>query len=524
MRPSLSLWTLGLFLSSTQAAIGPSGGLYIANKQISPDGFARSTVLAGKTSDDLSFPGPVITGNKGDSFKLNVTDALTDPQMMRATSIHWHGIHVEKSPWADGASGVTQCPIIPGDSFLYQFTVPDQAGTYWYHSHYSLQYCDGLRGAFVIYDPDDPHRFLYDVDDESTIITLADWFHIPGSQVEPTASPNSTLINGQGRYPGGPNADLAIINVVPGKRYRFRLISMSCDPDYVFSIDGHTMWVIETDGVTVLPSEVDSIRIFAGQRYSFIFEANQPVNNYWIRALPNKGPRGFKNGINSAILRYAGAPTEEPTTTPMSHTPALKDTGLIPWSNPGAPGGHHPGGGDVTINLEFGFLPDLHKFTVNGVQYESPSVPVLLQILNGARSVKDITPQGVVYTLPRDKVIEVVMKNNAAGSPHPIHLHGHTFDVIQGAGETTYNFINPIRRDVVSGGKVGDTVIIRFTTDNAGPWILHCHIDRHMEHGFAVIFVEDTPTLADETVPPAWKELCPRFANFSGDSEQTMGM
>ncbi len=38
-------------------------------------------------------------------------------------------------------------------------------GTYWYHSHYGLQYCDGLRGPLVIYDPNDPHRHLYDVDD-----------------------------------------------------------------------------------------------------------------------------------------------------------------------------------------------------------------------------------------------------------------------------------------------------------------------------------------------------------------------
>lgn len=74
-------------------------------------------------------------------------------------------------------------PISPGHSFLYDFKVslltsfhipvlltyflakaPGQSGTYWYHSHLGNQYCDGLRGAFVIYDPQDPHRSLYDVD------------------------------------------------------------------------------------------------------------------------------------------------------------------------------------------------------------------------------------------------------------------------------------------------------------------------------------------------------------------------
>ena len=80
---------------------------------------------------------------------------------------------------------MNQCPIIPGDVFQYKFNVPDQAvcyecivairmdeftsclsqGTFWYHSHFSNQYCDGLRGALVVRDPQDPHAGLYDVDD-----------------------------------------------------------------------------------------------------------------------------------------------------------------------------------------------------------------------------------------------------------------------------------------------------------------------------------------------------------------------
>lgn len=43
-------------------------------------------------------------------------------------------------------------------------TVVD-VGTYWYHSHLSTQYCDGLRGPLIIYDPHDPHAHLYDIDD-----------------------------------------------------------------------------------------------------------------------------------------------------------------------------------------------------------------------------------------------------------------------------------------------------------------------------------------------------------------------
>jgi iron transport multicopper oxidase len=74
-------------------------------------------------------------------------------------------MHHRSTPWADGAAYITQCPIGPGKSFLYSFGNPDQAGTFWYHSHLSTQYCDGLRGPLIIYDPSDPHLGLYDVDD-----------------------------------------------------------------------------------------------------------------------------------------------------------------------------------------------------------------------------------------------------------------------------------------------------------------------------------------------------------------------
>ena len=61
---------------------------------------------------------------------------------------------------------ITQCPLNPGDSFLYDFTL-NQTGTYWYHDHAKTALCDGFRGPFIIYDPEDPHKYLYDIDDGS---------------------------------------------------------------------------------------------------------------------------------------------------------------------------------------------------------------------------------------------------------------------------------------------------------------------------------------------------------------------
>lgn len=150
------------------------------------------------------------------------------------------------------------------------------------------------------------------------------------------STPDATLINGLGRYSDGTTSDLAVISVESGKRYRFRLVSLSCDPNFTFSIDNHTMTIIEADGVNHEALDVDSLTIYAGQRYSFVLTANQTVDNYWIRADPNLGTTGFANGINSAILRYSGADEVEPTTNQTTSTAALDQTALVPLENPGA--------------------------------------------------------------------------------------------------------------------------------------------------------------------------------------------
>ncbi|KDR80955.1 hypothetical protein GALMADRAFT_61136 [Galerina marginata CBS 339.88] len=492
------------------AFIGPIANLNIGNKVISPDGFSRSAVLAGSSANSLAFPGPVVVGIKGSTFRMNVIDQLTDTTMLTSTSIHWHGIFQEGSSWADGPVGVTQCPIAPGHSFLYNFRVPDQAGTFWYHSHHSTQYCDGLRGVFVVYDLFDPHRSKYDFDDESTIITLADWYHEPAPTAGLVPTSDATLINGKGRYAGGPTSPLAVIRVLPNKRYRYRMVSISCDPNFTFSIDGHTMTIIEVDGINVKPLVVDSIQIFVGQRYSFVLNTNQPIGNYWIRAQPNVGTQGFDGGVNSAILRYWGAPVADPTTTQSTTNPMI-ETNLHPLVNGKAPGIATPGAADVNLNLNIVFDFASLKFTVNGATFIPPTVPVLLQILSGAHTAQDLLPPGSVYVLPPNKVIEITMPGGAVGSPHPIHLHGHAFSVVRSAGSSVYNFLDPVQRDVVSIGQAGDNVTIRFKTDNAGPWIMHCHIDWHLQLGLSIVLAENTPAIAASQQPPAWDQLCPIY-------------
>ncbi|KAJ7740464.1 yellow laccase [Mycena maculata] len=502
---SIALLSLST-LSGAYAAIGPVAPLTIVNKVISPDGFTRNSVLAGGT-----FPGPLIQGNKGDEFALNVIDHLTNDTMLKSTSIHWHGIFQEGTNFNDGPAFVTQCPIVPGNSFLYNFKIPDQAGTFWYHSHLSTQYCDGLRGPLVVYDPKDPQKHLYDVDDESTIITLADWYHYPAPQHPLIPVFNSTLINGLGRYQGGPLSPLAVINVNAGKRYRFRLVSISCDPNWNFSIDAHQMTIIEADGVNTQPLTVDQITIFAAQRYSFVLDANQPVGNYWVRAQPNLAGsnQGFVNATNSAILRYVGAHNQDPTTN-STVTQPLVETALHPLVPTPVPGSPVPGGADMVLNLPITFNGT--RFFINNATFVPPNAPVLLQILSGAHTAQELLPPGSIYVLPPNKTIEISIPGGSPGAPHPFHLHGHTFHVIRSAGNSTYNFDNPVIRDTVSTGPATtDLTTFRFVTNNAGPWFLHCHIDWHLDIGLAVVMAENVPAIAEEKPPLEWDALCPIY-------------
>ncbi|KAF8146303.1 laccase [Mycena galopus ATCC 62051] len=474
--------------AGTHAAVGHSGSLEIVNKAVSPDGYSRSAVLV-----DGELPGPLITAEKGDRFQLNVVDKLTEADMLTDTSIHWHGLLQKYTNWADGMDDA-EYPMTTGYSFLYDFETGDQAD-----SHLSTQYCDGLRGPMVTYDPNDPVKDLYDIDDEGTVLSLSDWYHYNSLQAPKatTPLPNSTLINGLGRYENGPLSDLVVVNVSHGKRYRFRLVSMSCEPAWVFSIDGHSLNIIEVDSGATQPLLVDSIEIYPGQRYSFVLIATQEVSNYWIRACPlqNGMYQGFANGTNSAILRYAGAATQEPkstTSTPVSKYP-LVETALHPLVPTEVPGTHAPGAADVNLQFNITFNASIGRRTPIR---QRPSYCRFSQ--ERTHTAQELIPKGSLYELPRNKTIEI----SIPGAPVP-----PSWPQLPCSPQ---NWDNPVIRDVVSTGNSTDHLTtFRFRTDNAGPWILHCHIDWHLSIGLAVVLAEDIPGIETQIHPPvAWDQLC----------------
>ncbi|KAK2631285.1 hypothetical protein EUGRSUZ_L03139 [Eucalyptus grandis] len=80
----------------------------------SPDCYRKLAItINGKT------PGPTILARQGDTVIVEVTNGLATENL----AIHWHGIRQIGSPWSDGTEGVTQCPILPGDTFTYRFIV-----------------------------------------------------------------------------------------------------------------------------------------------------------------------------------------------------------------------------------------------------------------------------------------------------------------------------------------------------------------------------------------------------------------
>ncbi|KAF7346709.1 Laccase 16 [Mycena sanguinolenta] len=513
----------------------------ITNVTVAPDGFPRQAIQAG------TFPGSHILANKGDTLHINVSMLQENPDMRQSTVIHWHGLFQMRTASEDGPAFVNQCPIALNQ--FYQYIIPhmtsplnNQTGTFWFHSHLSTQYVDGERGVVVVYDPEDPLGHLYDVDDDSTIITLADWYHSPAAGLMDqfrvdgiTPVPSSGLLNG--RYVGGPLVDYAVINVEQGKR--FRVINQSAYAAFDFSIDDHIFDVIETDGIETVPLAVTGMHHPnqpAAQRYSIVLNATQPINNYWIRAPIVVAQQSANH--EQVFSDTSEPPMRSPLPLPPSSTrfPRLKvaveeegetavEEGVekvveeevetaSPSSSrslfdPGAPNGANPP--DRRLNLTFN-SPGNGVWQINGEVYVPPILPTLLKVINGATFADDFNTSEHTFVLQPNEVIELEIHGSDHGIIHPFHLHGHAFDVVKSSSGPE-NFVNPPRRDVIGVQQSG--VIIQFRADNPGPWFLHCHIDWHLEAGLAVVFAEDPEQQRtgdqSQIVKQTWLDLCPDY-------------
>jgi FtsP/CotA-like multicopper oxidase with cupredoxin domain len=162
----------------------------------------------------------------------------------------------------DGTNGITECPIAPGQSKTYTFKAT-QYGTSWYHSHYSVQYADGLVGTIRINGPSTSN---YDID--LGTMALTDWFHTPVFTIlasHPQAPPtsDSILVNGTGVVSG--SGTYGKTTLTAGKKHKLRLVNTGINQYLHVSLDGHPFTVVAADFVPIKPYTTTSLAIAVGK-------------------------------------------------------------------------------------------------------------------------------------------------------------------------------------------------------------------------------------------------------------------
>ncbi|KAG6510682.1 hypothetical protein ZIOFF_028710 [Zingiber officinale] len=429
-------------------------------------------------------PGPTIRAEMGDTVVVHVKNNLVTEN----TAIHWHGIRQIGTPWFDGTEGVTQCPIVPGDTFTYRFVV-DRPGTYLYHAHYGMQRSAGLYGLIQVALPAaQAEPFSYDYDRS---IILNDWWHDTTQQLSTGLAsvpfvwvnePKSILINGRGKFncslaaanqvcnATSPDCSPFVLTVVPGMTYRLRIASVSSLSAFNFEIEGHDLLVVEADGHYVNPFAVKNLNIYSGETYSVLFTADRDASrNYWIAANVVGRRPDTEPGI--AVLNYY---PNHPRRTPPTARPEgplwnWNDTDYREQQSIALSRSHPdyihppPATSDRTIlllNTQNRVEDGRTRWSLNGVSHDMPHTPYLIALREGLRHAFDETPaperydyenydvsrhppavvnatiSTSIYRLKFNSTVDVVLQNantlaNSSNSEtHPWHLHGHDFWVL----------------------------------------------------------------------------------------------
>lgn len=120
--------------------------------------------------------------------------------------------------------------------------------------------------------------------------------------------------------------------------------------------------------------------------------------------------------------------------------------------------------------------------------------------------------------LKKGEVVEIVLNNNH-GNLHPWHLHGHVFQVVQRSGPNTGPFTAygelapyPVRRDTIMAN-IESHIVVRFTADNPGVWLFHCHIEWHVEAGLTVTLIEAPEELGNLQIPQDHLNSCRKYGS-----------
>jgi multicopper oxidase len=441
-----------------------------------------------------TIPGPLIRARIGDELVVTVSNRLDHP-----TSVHWHGIALRND--MDGAAPATP-NIDAGQDFTYRFSVPN-SGTYWGHPHTGLDADTGLHLPVIV---DDPTEGNYDAE---WIVVLDDWTDgiqyspqqwydqltrqsgtqaTPGVTPAPTTTstaPTTTRRNTRTTTPksssspssgvptstsavagqagtsdllGGDAGDIAYpyylingripaapttFNAKPGQRIRIRFINTGSDTVFRVALADHSMTVTHTDGYPVVPKQVDALLIGMAERYDVMVTAADGV-------FPLVAVAEGKNSLARALLTTGAGNTPDAEFLPTELDKRVGTIEMFTATTPVNLGRPEP---NLNLPVVLGGNMAQYTWTINGEPY-SKTDP--LHIRQGQRPALTLDNPTMMY--------------------HPIHLHGHTFQLINADG---------------SLGARKDTVIVLpkhkilavLVADNPGTWMMHCHNTYHQEAG-----------------------------------------
>ncbi|PXY28260.1 multicopper oxidase family protein [Prauserella muralis] len=419
-------------------------------------------VQANTWTYDGTLPGREIRVRTGDLVEVPLTNRLPTE-----TTIHWHGLPLRND--MDGVPDLTQAPIAAGDTFTYRF-VADTPGTFWFHPHTGVHLDRGLYAPLIVEDPAEPGGY-----DQDWTVVLDDWIDGTGTTPDEVFATLRQGMGGMGSMPGmgsgGPMlmgatspllgddaGDIAypyyLINgrlpaapatftARPGQRARIRFINAGGDTAFRVALGGHRMSVIHTDGFPVQPVSTDALLIGMGERYDVLVTLNDGV-------FPLVALAEGKNATARALVRTGAGRAPAPGARPVELDCALVGyPALRPTANVALPAKPV----DVEHRLELTGNMMSYKWGINGRQLDLDTRP---RVREGQR-------------------VRVTLANTTM-MWHPMHLHGHTFQ-INGTGPRKDTVIVLPRK----------TVTCDFDADNPGQWMVHCHNIYHAEAGMAAI-------------------------------------
>jgi FtsP/CotA-like multicopper oxidase with cupredoxin domain len=386
------------------------------------------------------FPGPLLEAKPGDRVIVHFTNNLSEP-----TTIHWHGLRIPSE--MDGNPRI-QSPVMPGDTFTYDFVVPE-AGSFWYHPHVHAneQVEKGLYGAIVIRDDKQPRfdreRYLM-VDD----ILLSGNNFVPflSTMMEKMMGRFGNLLLTNGSLNGTTVAGVARV----GEVERWRIVNTANARTMTLKIDGAAFQVIGTDGGPVpMTWSADKITLAVGQRLDLeVFLLNPGVVKVW-------------NLIDTADS------TGKVTTTPY-------DVFEVSAVTPAA---------DTSLNPDIPLAPIPNRMPTRTVTVtldgQQDSAGNITWMINGQSN-----PMDPIFTAQKGETLKLHVVNNV-DMEHPFHLHGQFFSV---EGDPKQG----LRDTVLIPGS--GSVDLDVYADNPGDWMAHCHILEHAELGMMSMFSVNAPT------------------------------